>query len=187
MSSVQKQSEINLLPQEEFASSTLGRTLTWLLSTFRVIVIFTEIIVMGVFLSRFWLDAKANDLNELLKKNQAVLGTTAKFENEFRNIQNKLDTFAKTSISKTYPSDYINQISENLPADVYLTSLQISDSSIQIKGNSVNEVAISQFIENLKKNKDFSNIALLGTNTSQKNISVIEFSLKINFSSKGKK
>ena len=78
---------INLLPKEEFAASTWGRILTWLLSTFRIIVIFTEVIVMAVFLSRFWLDAKANDLNELLRKNQAILKTTTEFENEFRDIQ----------------------------------------------------------------------------------------------------
>ena len=102
MTSAQKKSEINLLPQEEFASSTLGRVLTWLLSTFRIIVIATEIIVMAVFLSRFWLDAKANDLNELIRKNQAVLGTTVEFENEFRNIQKKLDTFSKTSGTKPF-------------------------------------------------------------------------------------
>ena len=187
MTTAPKKSEINLLPQEEFASSTLGRILTWLLSTFRVIVIVTEIIVMAVFLSRFWLDAKANDLNDLIRKNQAVLGTTVEFENEFRNIQKKLDTFSKTSGTKTDPSEYINQISKSLPADVYLNSLQISDDSIQIKGNSINEMAISQFIEYLKKNEDFSDIVLLGTNTSQKNISVVEFSLKISFTSKGGK
>ena len=174
---------INLLPQEEFAASTLGRILAWLLSTFRTIVIFTEIIVMAVFLSRFWLDAKANDLNELVRKNQAILKTTTDFENDFRDIQKKLETFSKISELKTKPSEYINKVSNNLPQEVYLTSIQITDSFIQMKGNSVSEAAISQFLVNLKK--DFSNIILMGTNTNQQNSSVIEFSAKIDISQKG--
>ena len=106
MTTAQKQSVgINLLPQEEFAASTLGRILAWLLSTFRIIVIFTEVIVMGVFLSRFWLDAKANDLNESLRKNQSILATTTDFENDFRDIQTKLDTFSKVTSLKTNFSD----------------------------------------------------------------------------------
>jgi len=171
---------INLLPKEEFAASTWGRILTWLLSTFRIIVIFTEVIVMAVFLSRFWLDAKANDLNELLRKNQAILKTTTEFENEFRDIQKKLETFSKVSEQKINPSEYINKISNNLPQEVYLTSIQITNISIQMKGNSVSEAAISQFLVNLKK--DFSNIILMGTNTNQQNSSLIEFSAKVDIS-----
>jgi len=172
--------EINLLPKEEFAASTLGRILTWFLSTFRIIVIFTEVIVMAVFLSRFWLDAKANDLNELLRKNQAILKTTTDFENEFRDIQKKLETFSKISELKIKPSEYINKISNNLPQEVYLTSIQITNTSIQMKGNSISEAAISQFLVNLKK--DFSNIVLIGTNTNQQNSSLIEFSAKVDIS-----
>ncbi|MFH1970988.1 MAG: PilN domain-containing protein [Patescibacteria group bacterium] len=176
---------INLLPQEEFTASTFGRIITWLLSTFRIIVIFTEVIVMAVFLSRFWLDVKANDLNELLRKNQAILGTTTDFENEFRDIQKKLDTFEKVSELKIYSSEYINRVSNNLPQDVYLTSISIADNSIQMKGNSASEIAISQFLVNLKN--DFLNTTLMGTNTDQQNISLIEFSVKIDMSQKGEK
>ena len=59
-----KEPEINLLPQEEFEGSVIGRILKWGLSTFRIIVIIVEMVVMAAFLSRFWLDAKNSDLNE---------------------------------------------------------------------------------------------------------------------------
>ena len=188
MTTAQKQSTgINLLPQEEFASSTFGRILAWLLSTFRIIVIFTEVIVMGVFISRFWLDAKANDLNEIIRAKRSILGTTTNFENEFRDIQTKLDTFSKVDNLKTDSSQIVKQVSNNLPLDVYLDSIQITDNSIQIKGNSVSESAISQFLTNLKSEKDFTEIALTGTNTNQQNNSLIEFGVKIEFSLKGEK
>ena len=85
-----KKRQINLLPQEEFAASTLGRVLNWLLTTFRYIVIVTEIVVMTAFLSRFWLDAKSTDLNELIKQKQAVIAASADFEKEFRLTKDNL-------------------------------------------------------------------------------------------------
>ena len=176
---------INLLPQEEFAASTLGRVVTWLLSTFRVTVIITEVIVMAVFLSRFWLDVKANDLNEILRKNQAILETTTDFENMFRDLQKKLETFEKISKLQTNPSEYVDRISKNLPQEVYLTSFQITENSIQMKGISVSEIAISQFLVNLRS--VFSNTTLMGTNTNQQNASLIEFGVKIDMSKKGEK
>ena len=68
MAARKKSSRINLLPQEEFAASTLGRILAWILSTFRILVIMTELIVILAFLSRFWLDARTTDLNEEIKQ-----------------------------------------------------------------------------------------------------------------------
>jgi hypothetical protein len=41
-----KNKAINLLPQEEFDISIIGRTLKWAMGTFRIIVIVTEIVVM---------------------------------------------------------------------------------------------------------------------------------------------
>lgn len=188
MTTAQKHStSINLLPREEFAASTLGRILTWLLSTFKIIVIFTESIVVAVFLSRFWLDAKANDLNDQLRKNQAVLGTTTDFEKDFKDIQTKLDTFSKVVSLKINFSETIKMISRKLPQDVYLTSIQIKDDSLQIKGNSVSEIAISQFLANLKDEQSFSNVILMGTSTDQQNKSLTEFNIKIEISLKGLK
>ena len=50
-----RKEEINLLPQKGFEATTAGRILAWILSTFRIIVIITELLVMVAFLSRFWL------------------------------------------------------------------------------------------------------------------------------------
>ena len=62
-----KNKSINLLPQEEFDASIFGRTLKWAMGTFRIIVIITEMVVMGAFLSRFWLDAQNSDLDNSIK------------------------------------------------------------------------------------------------------------------------
>jgi len=103
----QKQLKINLLAQEEFATSVLGRILSWALSTFRVIVIAVEMIVVVAFLSRFWLDARITDLNDELKQKQAIVASQATFEKRFRSAQSRLEIlFEVTKEPKKTRSTY---------------------------------------------------------------------------------
>jgi hypothetical protein len=60
--------EINLLPKEEFEKKPLGKFLVWALSIGRYIVIFTELIVILAFLSRFKLDRDLADLNQSVRE-----------------------------------------------------------------------------------------------------------------------
>ena len=92
-----KSQPINLLPKEEFAASTFGRIIKWLLSTFRVIVIVVEVVVMSAFLSRFWLDARSTDLNDQIKQRQSIIASFSSFEQSFRATQAKLAVFAATT------------------------------------------------------------------------------------------
>src|SRR3989344_5652085 len=106
----EKQKLINLLPQEEFTASTLGRILTWLLSSFRIIVIVSEMVVMGAFVSRFWLDAKNADLSDDIEQKQAVVTSFSDFEQQFRSIQKKLLIFSSLSKSSEAPSQTIETL-----------------------------------------------------------------------------
>ena len=89
-----KTSVINLLPQEEFRKSPVGRILHWATTTFRTIVIITELIVIVAFLSRFSLDAKNADLNDIVRQNQSIIESYKDFEIEFRQIQQRIKSVA---------------------------------------------------------------------------------------------
>src|SRR3989304_5055627 len=93
MAAHKKEEQINLLPEKGFEQTTTGRILTWILSSFRIIVIVTEIIVMIAFLSRFWLDAQNTDLTEELQQKQAVLSASKAFDAEFKDTQKRLKVF----------------------------------------------------------------------------------------------
>lgn len=154
-----KKEVINLLPQEEFAASTVGRILTWLLSTFRMIVIATEMVVMAAFLSRFWLDARNTDLNDEIKQKQAVISSYRDIESNFRATQTKLSVMSSL-ISQQSGGAIFNLISQNLPADAILTSVSIIGSDIKIAGLGASERSISQFIVNLQAQQSISNVNL---------------------------
>lgn len=182
-----KKNKINLLPQEEFAQSTLGRVLAWLLSSFRVIVIITEVFVMMVFLSRFWLDAKSADLNDLIKQRQAVLAASVDFEKEFRGVQKKLDIFSELTDIDKLTTDHLNNTSSLVPPEIILSSFSFVGDDIKIEGISPNERGIAQFVANLEASDEFEEVIITRINTDQETQVLLTFALKLTLNSKGEK
>jgi Tfp pilus assembly protein PilN len=180
-------SQINLLPQEEFASSVLGRTLSWALSTFRIVVIITEVIVMAAFLSRFWLDARSNDLNDLIRGKEAVIAASTQFENEFKDVQKRLKIFSAITTQTFSSSLTLKELSTLLPPDTYISSLSFQEINVQIKGVSLSEIGVSQFIANLEANSKFKNVTLQSVNSGTQDKSQIIFTISVDLSGKGGK
>lgn len=179
MAAHKNQNQINLLPQEEFTGSTLGRVLLWALSTFRIIVIITEMVVMLAFLSRFWLDARNVDLNDLIKQKQAVIAATADFEKDYRNTQKRLRVFSGLAKEEGQASSYLKTITNYLPSDVSLISYTFGAGVIQTKGSAISETSVAQFMVNLEAGGAFEKVELANLDSSQQESSLLTFSLKI--------
>lgn len=176
-----KELKINLLPQKEFERSTLGRILRWALSSFRIIVIVTEMVVMGAFLSRFWLDANNSDLNDAISQKKAVIASFSQTETKFRNFQKQINIFAKIA-SLTQESEYVNLVISLAPANVTLDSVSDTEDSVQIIGSSNAEQNISQFIKNLSSAGKFKDVLLNKVGSSEDNPSMIVFTIKASIS-----
>lgn len=173
-----KEKGINLLPQNAFEASTWGRILRWALSTFRYLVIITELVVMGAFLSRFWLDAQNSDLNESIKQKVGIISGYQDVEKEFNLAQKRLKIFSE--ISKQSPkSEAVKTVTSLLPPDVSLTSIASDANSSQIKGISGSEQGIAQFIANLEAQKQFGEIELSQLGSDRENQSYILFTITI--------
>jgi len=160
-----KKNQINLLPQEEFASSTAGRILAWTLSTFRIIVIVTEVVVMGTFLSRFYLDVRISDLNEQIRIKTALIEASSTFENDFRDTQAKLRIVSTLLDDQANISPSITTIASLLPGDVNMTSYSYSSNNVTVRALTPSEFSISQLIANLESNTDFDSFDLSQVST----------------------
>ena len=167
---------INLLPKDEFETSVFGRILKWALSSFRVMVIITEIVVMSAFLSRFWLDARNSDLNEELEIGEVQVNAYEEVESEFRNIQKKLG-IVKTLYNEPKSTKVLSDIASTLPPDIFLNSIIVNQKSLLIKASSFSESSIAQFVTNLEANKNFSDIVLSQISTDQDNPNVTVFTI----------
>ena len=179
MAARKKAKNINLLPQEEFASSTLGRVLAWALSTFRVIVIITEVVVMGAFLSRFWLDARVSDLNDEITQKRAVLEATSEFEENFKSAQQRLGIFTALASEETGAASTLETITSYIPTNVTLTSYNFLPHKATVKGVSASERSIAQFIANLESEESFGEITISQLGAAEDQVSQLLFTLDI--------
>jgi len=173
-----KKHQINLLPREAFAASTAGRALAWLLSTFRIIVIVTEIIVLLAFLSRFFLDAQNTDLNELIAQKQAVVAAASNFERDFKDAQNRLAIFSEFTSEEALVTATIDTITANLPPEIFLSSLTITEENIRLEGASPTERGVQQFVVNLQASGHFEEVTVSQVESSP-NQSLIIFTISL--------
>jgi Tfp pilus assembly protein PilN len=181
MSAQKNKNHINLLPEANFESTTTGRVLSWILSTFRIIVIVTEIIVMIAFLSRFWLDAQNTDLNDEIENKTAVLVNLQNFEKEFKDTQNRLKIFSELTKNQGVYSDILNTLVSYLPQDLYLTTATLNEGMLQIEGSTSNEVSIQQLMVNLLSTNKFTEVTLNELASNPKDPYIFNFKLGASF------
>jgi Tfp pilus assembly protein PilN len=175
-----KNKSINLLPQEEFDASVLGRTLKWAMGSFRIIVIVTEMIVMAAFLSRFWLDAQNNDLSTSIKMASAQISAQGSFETEFRGIQQKLNIFKQITASPKESSE-LDLVDSKIPQDLVLSSVSVQDGQVQIKGTADSEIGVAQFVSNLKSDPTVKEVELGSIGSSDQNGALLTFLIDVSY------
>lgn len=114
--------EISLLPESENTRSFSARFFKWVTTTGRVTIVLTELIVISVFISRFWLDRVNSDLSEVSRQKQAILESATPFITEFTQLQQRL-TYIKNF--------YINQpeFNKQINSMVIMTSTASASAS----------------------------------------------------------
>lgn len=173
--------KINLLPQLGFGSTTTGRVVTWLLGTFRIIVIITEIVVMAAFFSRFRLDAKNNDLNESIQQKQAVIASYAETEKNIKDLQTQTQLFNQITQATLSNSLLLEDIRSSIPDNVVLSNINITNTSIRLSGFSASERDVQQFMVNLQTLEIIDKVTLTELASGQQNRSVYTFDLNADF------
>lgn len=173
-----KKAKINLLVRAGFSDSAAGRILAWVLTSFRIIVIVTEILVMLAFLSRFWLDARNTDLDEEIKQKQAVLSASQPFEKEFKDTQARLKMFTEFVKREDIKSKAMDAITSSLPPDSLLEIVMFSENGVEIKGASPSERSIQQFLVNLDAVELFKDIVLGEITATENNLLIFGVNIK---------
>lgn len=173
--------EINLLPKEEFEKKPLGKFLIWALSIGRYIVIFTELIVILAFLSRFKLDRDLADLNQSVREKQAILAASAEFEKEFIFLQNRLATIKKIKSDQTSVTKIITVLGSLTPIDVAISNLGFSEDGVQINALALSEKGLGTFLANLAASSYFKEISLTNVSKSLEKGPEISFAIKAKF------
>lgn len=176
MAARRKEKQINLLPKDNFSESSIGRVVLWFLSTFRIMVIIVELIVVAAFLSRFWLDSKNADLSDEIKQKQAQIKASEATEKEFRELQKRLTAFSVLS-SQPQVSSTISLISNQIPPNISLSSISFSPDGTTIGGVASNEQDLAQFLVNLKSSDKLEKVTLNQFGPNKDNPTTISFTI----------
>ena len=146
--------DISLLPKEEDLTSTSARILRWATTVGRYVIVFTELIVILAFISRFWLDRQNADLSELIRQQKAILESTQGFEKDFSLLRQRLNRIKVFYAGQPeYDQNIISLVKSTPPQIIYnnLTLTRNQDNQVTINASlsSLNEQAIVEFITNL--------------------------------------
>lgn len=168
---------INLLPGvTDFEKTRWGKFLRWSLSIGRYIVVFTELIVILAFLSRFKLDRDLTDFHESIEQKKSIVSSTSSFESNFRKLQARLVNIGKLERDQIAFEDLLLEFAKFTPIDVAISNLSFSKNSFSISGIALSEAGLATFIYQFRNSPKFSDITL-GSVSKGRNLSEIQFSL----------
>lgn len=150
--------ELSLLPDESNNNSFSARTIRYLTTVGRYIIVFTELIVISAFISRFWLDRQNSDLSESLRQQKAILESTADFEKEYVSLQSRLNYIDTSYKNQPEYLKYIKALISSIPIDVFFQNLDINPNGAQISMYSYQENSLIDMIVNLTLNPDITTV-----------------------------
>jgi hypothetical protein len=148
--------EITLLSNVDNPNLLSKKLFNWLFYVVRYILVFTELVVIVAFLSRFTLDPKNSDLSDAMRQKKAILTVYSDFENEFNLLNQKLQTISTLYKKQPLYSPYLLALAQSTPQDVVFKTLTIKNTTAGITAQlsiyAYQENAIIDFISQLTIN-----------------------------------
>lgn len=172
------QLNINLLDQDTFSQSAIGKVLLWALSVGRYIVVFTELIVIISFLSRFKLDRDLTDLNEEIEKQKTIVKSYGDLESKFLHTQEQI-SYIKSNSSTHSPKTILDLLGRTLPLDVKIDKLGLGNTSFRLSALALSPEGFIQFVKALHQQPEIKNLSLGNIKSETQGIT-IEFELLAN-------
>ncbi len=177
---------VNLVPQDPFFETALGRFLKWALSTGRYIVIFTELIVILSFASRFTLDRMVTDLNSDIHQKESVIASYGDLEKNFRFVQKQIEDYQQFK-QESNLVDIFPVLNDNVPDNVVFETLLIRPDSINFTGSALSQDALNVLVNNLQLSPYFSQISVNKIESRGEKTSGFDFDIKSKINLNGKK
>lgn len=174
---------IQLLPEKEFEEYPFSKKLTtWVINVGRVIIIVTELIAFSVFIGRIKFDRELTDLTDALENQIIILENAVDFENEFKDLQQRLKIIKELRQEQVPASETISLLSSLLPENVGLTDLTLQPPTAEayLMAKTGSATGFAKTILNLKSSPQIEEIALTSGRFSAKD-GTYHFSLAIKF------
>ncbi len=168
--------DVNLVPKDPFFNTYLGKLLRWALSVGRYIVIFTELIVILSFVTRFSIDRQITDLNDSIFQKQTVIESFGDLETQIRTTQKKIEHFLQIE-QQTNIVDIFPALSEITPRSISMDQVIIRPTNISLSGKAVSQQGLNTLISNIQLSPTFTNVNVGKIATDQESGQGFEFTI----------
>jgi hypothetical protein len=169
---------INFLNPVDNPTNVWAHAYDWMFQIGKYMLIIVEIIALGVFISRFILDEKNNDLTKDINNQVAILsgGSWKQDSITYENIQALLVDIDRIGDGQKKNSTVINEVRNGIPSTLKVLSFSFSNGRFAINLETTNFKALKDYESALKNNGNYQGVVFRVT----KNGSVYEIS--VNFS-----
>jgi len=151
--------DVNLVPKDPFFQTVLGRSLKWALSVGRYIVIFTELVVIVSFATRFTLDRQLTDLNASINQKKMVIQSYGDLEERFLFTQQRLADYEQleqeSNLVEIFPL-----LNDMIPSNVVLENLTINPDKVIFTGSALSQTALNVLVNNAQLSPYLSNVRI---------------------------
>lgn len=154
-----KDFDINILEGVKAPSTPLTRLLAWALSWGRYIVVFTELIVILAFLSRFKLDQQITDLEETIAQKTLIIQASQPLETTIIATQNKIANLKDLDRQSRKPQLLIDLLNQNTPSEITLINLGLTQTSFNLTAAG-SEAGLASLVNQLKSSPNIKEVAI---------------------------
>lgn len=132
----------------------------WLTKIGKYLLITVEIIVLGVFFSRFILDKQNNDLTEDVNAKVTLLSNDSWKKNAaiYENFQYLLSDIKLVKTKQTINSVKISELMSGIPSSLHLSSFAYSVNHVSLRLTSNSLESIKDYEASLKNNPNYTNV-----------------------------
>lgn len=174
---------LNFIPTDPFYESIIGKISMWTLRVGRYIVIFTELVVIMSFASRFKLDRDLSDLNSSIVQKTAVVQSYADTEARMRMIQKKSEAVTKI-LKQNDTLQGFNTLIAKIPLDIKLLRLGYTPSELQVNGTARSSLSFAIFLQTLQREPSFQEVTIDQIKTGDTNNPGLAFAVRLSLQSK---
>lgn len=169
---------IDLLQSVDNPSNIWGHAYQWMFEVGKYMLIVVEILVLGVFMSRFVLDRKRNKLTEDINDQVTLLSGSSWQQDSitYENIQTLLVDVNKVSQEQPINSIIINEVRDGIPNALQVLSFSFSNKKVRLNLETTNFKAFKDYESALKNNENYQGVTFKVT----KNDTV--YDITVNFS-----
>lgn len=150
--------KINLLSKKDV--SLVDKTLYFFLNYLRYILVFTQIIVIGVLFFRFRIDQNIIDLKDSLNQKKEIVEAVKPLLDEAERVNSQSVAIRKVAAKQDLQLSALNYILSVFPESVVLTTLSINDAAYTLKGTSTDPRQLQLFYARLQTDKRFKTVSL---------------------------